>query len=127
MTEQFQLCEWGHCHLGKLHRCSEIMSGSWDAPDYPACQYTPCSNLAMKGNSGTNRIPHYWCPNHHCWNLAFWIVGFLGCSPNVNCSWCREQREGQLIWPYNVCVLRCLMSRFYCRDAIVYTSVHYFQ
>jgi hypothetical protein len=27
MTEEFQLCEWGHC-LGKLHRCSE-MSGSW--------------------------------------------------------------------------------------------------
>jgi hypothetical protein len=26
MTEQFQLCEWGHCRLGKLHRYSEIMS-----------------------------------------------------------------------------------------------------
>jgi hypothetical protein len=25
MAEQFQLCEWGHCRLGKLHRCSEIM------------------------------------------------------------------------------------------------------
>jgi hypothetical protein len=23
MTEQFQLWEWGHCCLGKLHRCSE--------------------------------------------------------------------------------------------------------
>jgi hypothetical protein len=23
ITEQFQLYEWGHCHLGKLHRCSE--------------------------------------------------------------------------------------------------------
>jgi hypothetical protein len=33
MTEQFQLCKWEHCHLGKLHHCSEIMSGSWDAPD----------------------------------------------------------------------------------------------
>jgi hypothetical protein len=40
MTEQFQLCEWGHCHLGKLHSCSE-MSGSWDAPDYPTCPSTP--------------------------------------------------------------------------------------
>jgi hypothetical protein len=39
MTEQFQLCEWGHCHLGKLH-CLEIMSGSWDAPDYPTCPHT---------------------------------------------------------------------------------------
>jgi hypothetical protein len=26
MTEEFQLCEWGHCRLGKLHRCSEITS-----------------------------------------------------------------------------------------------------
>jgi hypothetical protein len=51
MTEHFQLCEWGHCRLGKLHRCLEITSGSWDAPDYPTW------NLAMKGNNGTNRIP----------------------------------------------------------------------
>jgi hypothetical protein len=35
MTEQFQLCEWGHCRLGKLHRFSEMTSGLWDAPDYP--------------------------------------------------------------------------------------------
>jgi hypothetical protein len=35
MTEQFKLCERGHCHLGKLQLCSEITSGSWDAPDYP--------------------------------------------------------------------------------------------
>jgi hypothetical protein len=28
ITEQFQLCEWGHWHLGELHHCSEIMSGS---------------------------------------------------------------------------------------------------
>jgi hypothetical protein len=25
MTEQFQLCEWGHCYLGKEHHCLEIM------------------------------------------------------------------------------------------------------
>jgi hypothetical protein len=30
MTAQFQMCEWGHCCLGKLHHCSEIMPGSWD-------------------------------------------------------------------------------------------------
>jgi hypothetical protein len=35
MTEQFQLCEWEHCHLGKLHRCLEITSRSWYVPDYP--------------------------------------------------------------------------------------------
>jgi hypothetical protein len=39
MTEQFLLCEWGHCCLAKLHHCLEVMSGSWDAPDYPT--YTP--------------------------------------------------------------------------------------
>jgi hypothetical protein len=55
MTEQFQLYEWGHC-LGKLHHCSELTSGSWDAPDYPTCHVFPCSNSAVKGNNGTNRI-----------------------------------------------------------------------
>jgi hypothetical protein len=39
MTEQVELCEWGH-YLGKLHHCSEIMSGLWDAPDYPTCPHT---------------------------------------------------------------------------------------
>jgi hypothetical protein len=29
--QQFQRCEWGHCRLGKLCRCSEITSGSRDA------------------------------------------------------------------------------------------------
>jgi hypothetical protein len=32
-------------------------------------------------------------------NQEFRIVGFLRCSSNVNSSWCREQREGRLIWP----------------------------
>jgi hypothetical protein len=39
-TEQFPLCEWGHCRLGKVHRNSEITSRSWDAPDYPTCPRT---------------------------------------------------------------------------------------
>jgi hypothetical protein len=30
-------------------------------------------------------------PVFHCWTPAFRIVGFLGCSPNVYFSWCREQ------------------------------------
>jgi hypothetical protein len=50
------------------------------------------------------------------WNQAFRIVGFLGCSPNVNSSRCREQREGRLIWPYHARVSSCLMSRLYGRD-----------
>jgi hypothetical protein len=33
----------------------------------------------------------------YCLNQAFPIVGFLECSPNVNSSWCREQRDGRLI------------------------------
>jgi hypothetical protein len=42
MTEEFQLCEWGlYRRLGKLYCCSEITSGSWDAPDYPTCPRTP--------------------------------------------------------------------------------------
>jgi hypothetical protein len=38
----------------------------------------------------------------HCWYLAFWIVGFLGCSSNVYSSWYREECEGQLTWPYHI-------------------------
>jgi hypothetical protein len=37
ITEQFQLWEWGHCHLRKPHHCLEIMSGSGDALQYPTC------------------------------------------------------------------------------------------
>jgi hypothetical protein len=33
MNEQYQLCELEQGRLGKLHRCSELTSGSWDAPD----------------------------------------------------------------------------------------------
>jgi hypothetical protein len=41
ITEQFQVREWGHCRLGKLHRCSEITSGLLDEPDYTTCPRTP--------------------------------------------------------------------------------------
>jgi hypothetical protein len=37
MIEQFRLYDRGQCRLGKLHCCSEITSGSWDASDYPTC------------------------------------------------------------------------------------------
>jgi hypothetical protein len=53
-------------------------------------------------------VPRYCCPNHHgtssvfhCWNQAFRIVGFFGCSPNVNSSLCRDQHEGRLIRLYH--------------------------
>jgi hypothetical protein len=65
-------------------------------------------------------------PVFHCWNQAFLIVDFLGCSPNINSHWCREQLEGRLIWPYQARISSCLMSRFYGRDTIVYASEHYF-
>jgi hypothetical protein len=94
----------------------------------------PCRNSAMKDNNGTNRIQRYCCPNHHrpftvfhCWNHALRIVGFLGCSPNLNSSWCREQREGRLIWPCHAHVSDCLISRFYGRDTTVYASEYFYR
>jgi hypothetical protein len=82
-----------------------------------------CSNSTMKVNKGTNRIPRYCFPNSHrtspvfrCWNQAFQIAGFLVYPPNVNSSWCKERREGRLIWPYHPRVSCCLMSWFYGRD-----------
>jgi hypothetical protein len=56
MTEQFQLYELGHCHLGKVHCCLEIM---FDHGMHLIIQHShmlPCSNSAMKGNNATNRI-----------------------------------------------------------------------
>jgi hypothetical protein len=107
----------------KLRRCSEITF----------VHILPFSNLAMKADNGTNRIPRYCCPNHrrtslvfYCWSETFRIVGFLGCSRSLNSSWCREEREGRLIW-HITRVSTCLMSRFYGRDTIVYASQHYFQ
>jgi hypothetical protein len=54
-----------------------------------------------------------------CWNQAFQIVDFHGCSPNINSSWCVEQCGGWLIWPYYVHVSSCLKSRFYGRNTII--------
>jgi hypothetical protein len=50
-------------------------------------------------------------------NQAFRVVGFLGSSPNVNSSWCREQREGRLIWSYR--------ARFQLSDVPVLWSWHH--
>jgi hypothetical protein len=92
----------------------------------------PCSNSAMKGNNGTNRVQYHDIAAQTIIELPpcftrFWIVGFPVCSPNANSSWCREQREGRLICPYHARVSSCLMSRFHGRDTTVYASEHYFQ
>jgi hypothetical protein len=91
---KFELCKWGHCHLRKLHRYSEVTSGSWDVPDYTQPDHVPrYSNSAMKGNNGTNRIVYHDIAAQTitepppCFmlepNKALRIVGFLWCSPNV--------------------------------------------
>jgi hypothetical protein len=49
-------------------------------------------------------------PVYHCWKQAFRIVGFLGCCPNLDSSWCRGQREGRLS-DHIARVSSCLMSR----------------
>jgi hypothetical protein len=41
MTEQFQPCEWSTVILENCIINLEIMSGLWDAPDYPTCPHTP--------------------------------------------------------------------------------------
>jgi hypothetical protein len=65
-----------------------------------------CSNLAVKDNSRTNRMPRYCWPDHHSTlpvfphrNRAFWRIG---CAPNVNSSWCRNSVEDDRpIRPYH--------------------------
>jgi aerobic-type carbon monoxide dehydrogenase small subunit (CoxS/CutS family) len=39
MTAQFQLCECGHCRLGKLHRCSEIFNISTERKEAVLSEY----------------------------------------------------------------------------------------
>jgi hypothetical protein len=53
------------------------------------------------------------CLNHHrsasmfhSWNLAFKIMDFLECSPNINPARCSEQREGRLVRPYYIFPVR---------------------
>jgi hypothetical protein len=59
MTEQFQLCEWGHRRLGNLHNFSGIPSGSWDTPITQPVHVLPYSNSAMKDNNGTYKILYH--------------------------------------------------------------------
>jgi hypothetical protein len=96
----------------------------------------PCSNSTMKDNNGTNRIQYHDIatqtiteppPCFTVWNQAFRIVGFLAYSQNVKLSWCREQREGRLIWPYHAHFSSYRIPTFYGRDTIVYASEHDFQ
>jgi hypothetical protein len=132
MTEQFQLCEWRHCHLGKLFRCSKIMSGSWDG-----CTWLPklsTYSLAVIWPWRVTMVPTEYSTmkllpktSQNLPRVSLLEPGFLGSSPHINSSWCKEQREGRLIWLHHACVSICLMSRFYGRDTIVYTAEHYFQ
>ena len=42
----------------------------------------------------------------HIWNQACRIIDFLGHLPNINPTWCWEQREGQRTCPHHVFVIR---------------------
>jgi hypothetical protein len=88
------------------------MSGSLGAPYYPAC--SRIYSLAVIWLWRVIMGPRKYCatillprtsPVFHCWDQAFWTVGFLGYS-----SWCREQCEGWFIWPYHTRVSSYLMS-----------------
>jgi hypothetical protein len=62
IIEQLKLCEWGHCRLEKLHRCSGITSGSWDAAGYPTCP-RPCTTISkhhvmMERKKRGGKVPH---------------------------------------------------------------------
>jgi hypothetical protein len=130
MTEQFQLCELGSCRLGKLHRCSEIMGCTWlpNLSTYSFAVIRPWRVIMGQTKYCIAILLPKLPQNLPLVSLqAFWIVSFLGCSPNVNSSWCREEREGRLIWPYHACVSSCLLSRFFGGDTIVYASEHYIQ
>jgi hypothetical protein len=58
-TDEFQLCEWGHCRLGKLHRYQKITCDHGMQLIAQPVHVLPCSNSAMKGNNGTNRTLYY--------------------------------------------------------------------
>jgi hypothetical protein len=85
MTEKFQLYAWTVGSIWLPNLSTYVLR---------------CNNSAMKGKNGTSSILYHDTtaktitelprvsllePNH-----AFRILGFLGCSPNVNSSWCRN-------------------------------------
>jgi hypothetical protein len=64
VTELFQVCEWGHCRLGKLNSCSEKRQDYGTYLITQSLHFLPCSNSTMKGNNGTKRTPRYCWPEH---------------------------------------------------------------
>jgi hypothetical protein len=60
MTEQFQLCELGHCHLSLFANKVRIVGCAW-LPNL-STYVLPCSNSAMKGNNLT--CPISWIMIH---------------------------------------------------------------
>jgi hypothetical protein len=56
MTEQFQLCEWGHFSLRELHRSFE--NPGMHLITHPV-HVLLSKNSAMNGNNGTNRILYH--------------------------------------------------------------------
>jgi hypothetical protein len=54
-----------------------IPSVVWDAPVH----VLPCSNSAMKGDNGADRIPRYCCQNHHR-TSPVWVPLLGACTPD---------------------------------------------
>jgi hypothetical protein len=115
MTEEYQLSSWKSASLFRNNACTWLPNMS----TYLISVIQPCraiigptewSTMMLRSKPSQNQ------PVFLCWNQAFRIVGFLGCSLNVKSSWCREWSKGRLVWQYHACVSSCLMFTFYGRD-----------
>jgi len=107
-TEHFRLCVWWNvilknCNIFRKqhmnHRIhlatsnAHIVTGSNSTIQ---SKYRTSRLLDIAAQIITDLVPCF------SWNQASRIIGFLGWGPNINLTWCWEQWEGWLIWPYYV-------------------------
>jgi hypothetical protein len=82
--------------LGKLHRYSEIMSGTWDAPNYPICPHT--YSLAVIWLWRVIMGPTEYCtmillpkPSQNLPHVSLLEPSIPDCRHPWVISWCTEQ------------------------------------
>jgi hypothetical protein len=131
----------GDSRLGKLHSCSEITSGSWDAPDYPTCSRTYSLAEIRPRRVIRGQTEYEYCtmillpkPSQSLPHVSLLRPGI----PDCRFPWAFSRREytsdvGNSVTDHSLDHITrfqlsgCLISRFYGRDTIVHESEHYFQ
>jgi hypothetical protein len=104
-NEQLHPCKRWHCHLRKLHRCSETIM-QWMNLFVQLVHMLPFSNSIINGKSASDKMPLHFYPNYDrispCW-VSLLERGIPNCSPNADSSW----------WPFRA------FTRVWCPGFII--------